>query len=230
MPKGRDNVASFFYYRIMINVIYEDDSVLVVFKPAGIATQTQSVGAKDLETECKKYRKQKGEKPEIYVVHRLDQPVSGIILFAKTKESAAALTKDMKEDGFLKDYKAKVYIDRNIPKEGTLINYLKKDGKSQKAIISSANDKGAKLSELSYETIDSSDSTATLLIHLKTGRFHQIRVQLSNIGAPIIGDRKYGSAESIAYSDEEGVKNVELTAYHLTFKHPVTGKILDFEV
>jgi len=212
-----------------MNVVFEDDSVLVVFKPAGIATQTKSIGAKDLETECKKYRKLKGEKPEIYVVHRLDQPVSGLIIFAKTKEAAAALTKDLTEEGFCKDYKAKVYLENQIANQNTLINYLSKDTKLQIAKISEKGDKEAKRAEMSYEIISKEEKTAELLVHLKTGRFHQIRAQLSYIGAPILGDQKYGSNESIQYSKEHNIKNVELCAFHLVFRHPVTEEIIDLE-
>lgn len=213
-----------------IDIIYEDDTVLVVNKPAGIAVQTAGVGAKSIETECKKYRKQKGEAPEIYIVHRLDLPVSGILLLAKTKEAAGFLSKDMQAEAFSKDYKATVLKTRDIPRTGKLIDYLVKDGKTNSSKIADAKEKDAKRAELDYEVISESENTYELLIHLHTGRHHQIRVQLSNMGVPIIGDRKYGSVESITYADKNEIKNVLLTAYHLSFRHPKTKKTMDFKL
>lgn len=213
-----------------VEVLYEDDSVLVINKPAGIAVQTAGVGSKSIETECKKYRKQKGETPEIYIVHRLDLPVSGILLLAKTKEAAGFLSKDMQAEAFSKDYKATVLKTRDIPRTGILIDYLVKDGKTNSSKISDAKEKDAKRAELDYEVISESENTYELLIHLHTGRHHQIRVQLSNMGVPIIGDRKYGSVESISYADKNEIKNVLLTAYHLSFRHPKTKKTMDFKL
>jgi len=213
-----------------MNIVYEDEQILVVNKPAGIATQSAGVGAKDLETELKKYRKTKGEKPEIYVVHRLDQPVSGLIVFAKTKEAAAALSKGMQEDSYLKDYKATVFTKEALRKKDTLKSYLIKDSKTNMAKVVTANTVGAKEAVLDYEVTSESGEEKEVTVHLHTGRFHQIRAQLANIGAPIIGDRKYGTKESIIYSEQKGIRNVLLTAYHLSFKHPVTGKQMDFEL
>lgn len=213
-----------------IDILYEDDFLLVINKPAGIAVQTAGVGAKSIETECKKYRKQKGEAPEIYIVHRLDLPVSGILLLAKTREAAGFLSKDMQEEGFSKDYKATVFKTKEIPRSGKLIDYLIKDGKTNSSRIADARERDAKKAELDYEVLSESDNTYELLIHLHTGRHHQIRVQLSNMGVPIIGDRKYGSLEAISYADQNEIKNVMLTACHLSFKHPKTKKIMDFMI
>lgn len=211
-----------------MEVIYEDDAVLVINKPAGIAVQTASVGARSLETECKKYRKQKGEVPEIYVVHRLDQPVSGIVLLAKTKAAAAFLSKDIKDDAFCKDYKATVLKTKEIPKQAVLTDYLVKEGNV--ARIADPTEKDAKKAVLEYEVVSESKEVYELIVHLQTGRFHQIRAQLSNMGTPIVGDRKYGTKENIEYADAHGIKNTCLMAYHLSFKHPITKKIMDFEI
>lgn len=213
-----------------VEVLYEDDSVLVINKPAGIAVQTAGVGSKSIETECKKYRKQKGETPEIYIVHRLDLPVSGILLLAKTKEAAGFLSKDMQAEGFCKDYKATVLKAKEIPRSGKLVDYLVKDGKTNSSKIADAKEKDAKKAELEYEVISENENTYELLIHLHTGRHHQIRVQLSNLGVPIIGDRKYGSAEAISLADENDIKNVMLCACHLSFRHPRSKKIMDFKL
>jgi len=212
-----------------MDIIYEDSSILVVDKPAGIAVQTAGVAAKSLETECKKYRKMRGEAPEIYVVHRLDQPVSGIILFAKTKEAAAALSKDMKEENLLKDYRATVYSKESISERGKLVNFLMKDSKTSRAIIADKESKDAKRAELDYEEVSHEDFEYRLIVHLHTGRFHQIRAQLAHMGAPILGDLKYGSSESIEYSKNKGIRNVCLEAFHIVFKHPDTGRLMEFD-
>lgn len=213
-----------------MEVLFEDEHILVVNKPAGIATQAKGVAARDLESECKKYRKSKGEAPEIYVVHRLDQPVSGILVFAKTREAAAALTKGMKEDDFSKDYRAIVYKESE-PKPGAkLVDFLIKDGKTNTSCVVPKNVAGAKEAILTYEVEEDRDKTASLLVHLKTGRHHQIRVQLANAGMPILGDLKYGTEASIDYSVCEKISNVKLCAYHLEFNHPKTGGHMEFSI
>lgn len=213
-----------------MDILYEDDSILVVNKPAGIATQAKGVGSRDLESECKKYRKQHGEIPEIYVVHRLDQPVSGIILFAKTKEAASVLSKDMNDDAFSKDYKARVYKGKEINNSGELRDFLLKDAKTNSSRVVMNNVNGAREAILSYEVEEDNEKTALLKVHLKTGRHHQIRVQLANAGMPILGDLKYGTDESIEFSKKNNENTVNLCAYHLTFKHPETGKKMEFTI
>lgn len=213
-----------------MNVLYEDNSILVVEKPAGIAVQTAGVASKSIETECKKYRKSKGEPAEIFVVHRLDQPVSGILLLAKTKEAAAVLSKGIKDDSFAKDYKAVVYSNGKKLKGKTLTDYIVKDSKTNMAKIVPEGSREGKKAVLDLEVINESEKETELLVHLQTGRFHQIRVQLSHMGTPILGDRKYGTVESIAYSDELGLRNVSLTACYLSFAHPVTGKTMEFNL
>lgn len=215
---------------MVMDIIYEDDEILVINKPAGIATQAGKVACKDLESECKKYRKEKGEKPEIYVVHRLDQPVSGILVFAKTKESAAILSKGMSADSFSKDYKATVYKKGILLSEGTLTDYLLKDVKTNSSRVVSKETSGAKEARLSYKVEEDFGDTANLLVHLQTGRHHQIRVQLANSNMPIVGDLKYGTKESTEYSKEKGIGSVQLCAYHLEFIHPKTKKKMAFSI
>ena len=213
-----------------MEVLFEDDEILVINKPAGIATQAKGVAAKDLESECRKYRKNKGETPEIYVVHRLDQPVSGILVFAKTREAASALTKGMKADDFSKDYRAVVYKESPVKPGDKLVDYLIKDGKTNTSCVVPANIPGAKEAVLTYELESEEDRIASLLVHLKTGRHHQIRVQLANAGMPILGDLKYGTTESIAYSKDNKISTVNLCAYHLEFNHPKTGGHMEFSI
>lgn len=213
-----------------MEVLFEDEYILVVNKPAGIATQAKGIAERDLESECKKYRKSKGEVPEIYVVHRLDQPVSGILVLAKTKEAAAALTKGMKEDDFSKDYRAIVFKESAVKPGDKLVDYLIKDGKTNTSCVVPRNIPGAKEAILTYETEEDKDKTASLLVHLKTGRHHQIRVQLANAGMPILGDLKYGTKDSIDYSKDNKISNVKLCAYHLEFNHPKTGGHMEFSI
>lgn len=213
-----------------MEVLFEDDSILVVNKPGGIATQSKGVAAKDLESECRKYRKVKGEAPEIYVVHRLDQPVSGILVFAKTSEAAGKLSRGMQAEDFSKDYRAVVFKESQPEKFGKLTDYLVKDGKTNSSRVVSENTQGAKEASLEYELLEEDERTAVLKVHLLTGRHHQIRVQLSHAGFPILGDLKYGTEGSIAFSKEKEIPFVKLTAYHLEFKHPKTGKPMKFDI
>lgn len=213
-----------------MDILFEDESILVVNKPAGIATQSKGVAAKDLESECKKYRRDKGEEPVIHVVHRLDQPVSGILVFAKTKEAAAELTKNLKLDDFSKDYRATVYKSGKIKPGAKLTDYLIKDGKTNMSCVVPKTIPGAKEAVLMYEVEEEFENEAVLNVHLKTGRHHQIRVQLANAGIPILGDTKYGSKESIEYSKQKNLNNVCLCACRLKIKHPKTGGNMEFEV
>ncbi|MCR5278247.1 MAG: RluA family pseudouridine synthase [Lachnospiraceae bacterium] len=210
-----------------IDILYEDKSILVLDKPAGVPVQTARAGLKDIESMARSYRKQKGEPPEIYVVHRLDQPVSGILLMAKTSEAAAKLSKGLDGDSFSKKYRAEVYLSKEIPEEGTLRDYLLKD-KSNTSKVVPKGTQGAKEAILSYHVVEKGERTETLEILLKTGRHHQIRVQLSSAGVPILGDLKYGSPESIALSKGRKIETVALSAVELEFIHPETGKPMKF--
>lgn len=221
-----------------MNILYEDNYILVVEKPAGTATQSAKVGEPDMETELRKYRKSKKEPTEIYVIHRLDQPVSGILVFAKTKDAAAKLSKELEKENFSKDYMAVVFKGKeNAPsndilnKETELVDYLVKESKTNSSRIAlNPKESGAKEARLVYRKISENEDTATLQIHLLTGRHHQIRLQLSNAGMPIIGDLKYGTKESIEYSKLNNVRFVCLKAFRLTFVHPMTGKNMLFEL
>ena len=213
-----------------MEILYEDNSIIVTVKPAGVPVQSKDVSVRSLEHELKSYRKSKGEPAEIYTVHRLDQPVRGILVFAKTSKAAAVLSKEIAKEDFLKKYHALVYKESKAPSSGSLKDFLSKDIKANKALISSPNTPGAKEALLDYHLIADYDRSALYEITLHTGRFHQIRAQLSNFGFPIVGDLKYGSPESIQYSKDEGVKYICLCACDLTFKHPLSGKCLNFTI
>lgn len=213
-----------------MTILYEDKSILVVDKPAGIATQSAQIGQADLESELKKYRHSKGEAPEIYVVHRLDQPVRGLLVFAKTKAAAAGLSKDMQKEAFSKDYLAKVLKPANPFRKAELTDFLVKDAKTNTSKVVTKTTPGAKEARLSYTMVSEDEKTMLLSVHLETGRHHQIRVQLAHAGMPILGDLKYGTEESRELSKEYGIETVALTAYKLSFRHPLTGKQMNFEI
>lgn len=222
------------------NIIYEDEHILLVHKFSGIATESSKVGEKDLVSELRRYLKRNGN-TYLGVVHRLDQPVEGIVLFAKNKGAAAFLSKQVSFDGdnkkMRKYYKALCYGKMN-PEKGTLTDYLIKDDKTNISKVLVDNSKTedmakAKKAILKYEMLDTSDlpnELSMIKVELLTGRHHQIRVQLSNADCPIVGDLKYGNEESIKYSNENGYKNVVLKAYKLSFVHPFTKKEMHFEI
>lgn len=208
-----------------ILILYEDDELIVCKKTAGIPVQTKSLLVQDMEGFLKNYRVLKGEPPYIGVVHRLDQPVEGVIVFAKTKEAAAELGRQMTSKLLDKYYYA---MADGIPvkKKDTLEDYLLRDGKTNTSSIVAKGTKGAKLARLFYEVTEQNKKRSVLRIRLETGRHHQIRVQLAGAGYPIVGDKKYNFRENIAPS---GI-NLALCSYKIGFRHPKTHKKLEFEI
>ncbi len=209
----------------MLNILYEDDTIIVCVKAAGIATQTKQIGQKDMESMLKTYRMQKGEQAYIGVVHRLDQPVSGVMVFAKTQAAAANLSKQIATKAADKYYYA---VTDGVPEKakGILEDYLLRDGKTNTSKVVTSGTKDAKRAELSYEVLAKSNGKALLNIKLATGRHHQIRVQLANAGWPLVGDRKYNFKENMKPS----VGNMCLCSYRLRFMHPITKKKMEFEI
>lgn len=209
-----------------MNIQYEDKELLVVYKPAGLATQSARVTSPDLVSSVTRHLKG----APVYVVHRLDQPVEGLLVLAKTKQAAAGLSKQLQAGTLNKQYYALVYRGaEEIPKEGILADYLWKNPQTQKAeIVAQASGKG-KQAKLHYRVMTGKDDIALLDVRIETGRFHQIRAQLAHAGVPILGDQKYGTQMSMERSEEFGIKNVSLFAYALTFTHPKTGKQMEFQ-
>lgn len=209
----------------MLNIIYEDDAVIVCVKPAGVATQTKQIGQKDMESMLRTYRMQKGEPSYIGVIHRLDQPVSGVMVFAKTKEAAADLSRQVSTKAADKYYYA---VTDGVPErsKGVLEDYLIRDGKTNLSKVVGAKEPGAKRAELSYEVLAKTDTKALLSIKLATGRHHQIRVQMANAGWPLVGDRKYNFKANM----KSGSEPMGLCSYKLGFNHPVTKKKMEFEI
>ena len=210
-------------------ILYEDETIIVIRKPAGLATQSAKVGEPDAVSELKKYLAENGQKnPYIGVVHRLDQPVEGLLVFAKTKDAAAGLTKQLSTGTLNKKYYALV-CGKPEAEEGELVDYLVKEQSLAKVVPEGTPD--AKKAVLQYKVLKRMPEGLALLdIHIDTGRFHQIRVQMSNAGMPLLGDMKYGSDASVAFSREVGVRFVALYAYHLEFKHPITKKVMSYEL
>lgn len=209
-----------------MNIQYEDKELLVVYKPAGLATQSARVTSPDLVSSVTRHLKG----ASVYVVHRLDQPVEGLLVLAKTKQAAAGLSKQLQAGTLNKQYYALVYRGaEELPKEGILADYLWKNPQTQKAeIMAQASDKG-KQAKLHYRVMTGKEDIALLDVRIETGRFHQIRAQLAHAGFPILGDQKYGTQTSMERSEELGIKNVSLFAYALTFTHPKTGKQMEFQ-
>lgn len=211
------------FINIKDKILYEDDEVLIGKKPAGIPVQTAKMDQQDMMSLLKNYRVMKKEEPYIGLVHRLDQPVEGVMLFAKTKKAAAALAKQVSERSVDKYYYAVVW--GKMPEEkGTLTDYLLKDGKSNTSKVVREDTAGAKKAELDYEVIETKEEKSLVRIRLKTGRHHQIRVQLAHAGCPIYGDSKYGQRK------EKGYLPLALCSYKIGFLHPKTEEKLEFEI
>lgn len=210
-------------------IIHEDDQLIVIHKPAGLATQSARIGSQDMVSLLKNYlvksTKTKGKEPYLAVIHRLDQPVEGLLVFAKTPAAAKGLNEQLTTSGFGKYYLATVH-GIPTPEEGTLTDYLIKDARTNSSKVCEKSTPGCKIAKLHYRTLQCFEDSAQLEIHLDTGRHHQIRVQMAHSGHPLIGDRKYGSE----YDTDADRDHLHLCAYRLTFKHPKTGKEMEFQL
>lgn len=214
-----------------MNILYEDKDQIVIHKPAGVATQTARLGEKDLVSEVKNHiaKATGAANPCVGVINRLDQPVEGIVLFAKNQKAAAALSKQMQDGSMQKYYLAAVY--GHMEKENDILtDYLEKDARTNSSRVVSATSKDAKKAMLEYNVIATVGKIQFVNIHLLTGRHHQIRVQFSHRKHPLIGDTKYGNDESMAISREANAKIPALCAYKLIWKHPVTKKEMDVKI
>jgi len=200
-----------------MNILHEDNHLLVVNKAASDIVQGDKTGDTPLSEKAKVYLKEKYNKPgNVYlgVVHRLDRPTSGALIFAKTDKALSRLNKMIRDREIKKIYWA-IVEKLPVKPEATLINYLKKNPKNNKSYVVSKNAEGALEAILTYKHIASSDRYHLLEVELKTGRHHQIRVQLSNIGSIIKGDLKYGAKRSNPDA------SISLHARKLKFIHPV---------
>ncbi len=210
-------------------IIYEDESILVVHKPAGLATQTAKIGQPDVVSELKNYL----AAPYLGVVHRLDQPVEGLLVFAKNKDTAGKLTKQLSEGILNKQYYAMLFGEFEESQEVVeLVDYMVKEKAGCAKVVTGQQEHypEAKKAVLQYRIIRKSEGRALADIHIDTGRFHQIRAQMAYAGYPLLGDVKYGTAESIAAGRALGLRQVALCAYSLDILHPKTHKKIHFEI
>lgn len=208
-------------------IIYEDNNIIICKKPAGMATQTKKLGQQDMESYLKNYRAKKKEQPYIGVVHRLDQPVEGVMVFAKNQKAAANLSKQVQDRIIGKHYKAGcIGNGLSVGDSGTLTDYMLSDKKTNVSKIVPEGTPQAKKAVLDYrvERIEAGITWFDITLH--TGRQHQIRLQLSNIGYPIAGDKKYGNDMSIAASPQK----LMLCSYKIELEYPSDGKRLVFEI
>lgn len=210
-------------------IMYEDNDLLVVHKPAGIATETARIGQADLVSELKNYRKKKGEDTYIGVVHRLDQPVEGLLVFAKDGATAKKLSDELQRGILTKKYAALV---AGVPQtsKSVLSDYLLKDGRANLSRVVPKKTRGAKAASLCWRMLRHDEEVSLLEIELYTGRHHQIRVQMAHAGFPLLGDFKYGSELSKGLSDRLSVGSTALLAYQVRLEHPVTGEKMEFSL
>jgi 23S rRNA pseudouridine1911/1915/1917 synthase len=206
-----------------LQVLFEDNHIVIVNKRAGDITQGDKSGDKPLSEVVKEYIKDKYNKPgDVFlgVVHRLDRPTSGIIIFARTSKSLERLNKMLRDKTIHKTYWAVV---KNHPKKekDTLINYLRKNPKNNKSTAYTKEIEGSKKAVLHYTVLKKLDNYSLIEIDLETGRHHQIRTQLSTIGSPIKGDLKYGFDRS----NKDG--SIHLHARKIKFTHPVSKELIN---
>lgn len=207
-------------------ILYEDNQIIVAVKPQNVPTQGDSSGDPDFLGAVKEYVKVKYNKPGnafIGLVHRLDRPTGGVMVFARNSKAAERLCAQIERGEMDKKYLA-VTVGTPRDMRARLGNWLLKDEKENKVRVLLAKTEGAKYAELDYKVLEYNEKTALLDVNLYTGRSHQIRAQLSNIGNPVFGDAKYGG-DTLAKG-----YNLALWAYQLTFTHPTTKKTMVFKV
>ena len=215
-----------------VKVLYKDQDIAVCEKPAGMPTADDKSGDMDVFHSLKNqlfFEENLDREPELYVVHRLDRPVGGVLVFARTKEAAAELSRQIREHIFEKDYQA--IVNGWLPEEdGVFTDYLLKDDKKNTSCTVPEETKGAKKAELSYEVLDMVETgegkLTYCLIHLMTGRHHQIRVQFAVRGFGLYGDTKYNKKFQ---KTKKQYEEIGLYATRISFRHPVTGEACTFK-
>ena len=209
-----------------MKVIYEDNHIIVVEKPVNVPSQSDKTGDEDLLTLTKNYIKEKYNKPgDVYLglVHRLDRPTGGIMVFARTSKAASRLSEEIRNKKIVKKYLC--IVDGKLEeKNGTYKDYLYKNEAKNMSRIAKKNEKNAKEAILDYKVLAYNEETNLSLVEvlLHTGRHHQIRVQFASRGHSLYGDQKYGTRGK--------GKQLCLWAYYLSFVHPVTKKQMEFKL
>ena len=208
----------------MVKVIYEDNHLLVVEKPVNILSQGDDTNDKDMVNLLKQYVKEKYNKPgNVYIglVHRLDRPVGGAMVFAKTSKAASRLSEQVRNKTFKKTYRAVIHGTMNKESD-TLKDYLYKNKKTNMVSVVNKNHKDAKNAELSYETLEHKNNFSLVEIDLKTGRPHQIRVQFASRCHPLFGDQRYGQ------NVNKVGQQISLWSYKIEIEHPTTKEKMEF--
>ena len=206
-------------------ILHEDNHIIVVLKPQNIPSCEDESKDKDMLTAIKEYIKVKYNKTgNVYLglVHRLDRPTGGVMVFAKSSKAAARLTEQMKDGDFEKKYYA-LLVGEPKEEKATLIHYLKKNAVNNMVYVCPQTVSGAKYAELDYKILNSKDGLSLADVRLHTGRSHQIRVQMNAIGTPVYGDMRYGGEKA-----KKGY--LSLWAYYISFTHPVSKERMVFRV
>ena len=207
-----------------LKILYQDNHLIAVYKPPGLATQADVKGGPSLLDQTRQWIKIEQNKPGnvfLGLVHRLDKPVSGVVLFAKTSKAASRLSKQFRERTTQKIYRA-IISGTPVQAHDSLVQYLRKEN-SLKATVFPRPAPGAKKAVLCYTLIENLSNASILEVTLETGRFHQIRAQLAFMGNPILGDIKYGAASPLPD------RQIALYAQKLVVKHPVSGEEITLE-
>lgn len=211
-----------------LKILFEDEYIMVVKKDAGIPVQAGKLRMMDLQGLIKNElykRNRKGGEPYLGLIHRLDQPVEGVMVFAKTPFAAGSLSEQV-TDGRMKKHYLALLCGKPETDEGTLVDYLVKDGRTNTSSVAKAGEKDAKRSELNYKVLRRSEETTLVEVELITGRHHQIRVQMANAGWPLYGDTKYNPA----FQETKEHVQTALCAYQLSFVHPKSKKVMEFSI
>lgn len=209
-----------------IEVLYEDNHLLVVNKPINLLVQEDHTGDPDLLNELKNFIKERDKKPGnvfMGLVHRLDRPVGGVIVFAKTSKAASRLSNEIRKNKFDRKYLA-VVRGTHLKNSGKLTDYLYKNKKKNIVYVVDSNHSEGKKAVLNYKVLGKTDDFSLLEVELETGRSHQIRVQLANMGAPLYGDQKYGQ-----HVNKPG-QQIALFAKEISVKHPTKDEIVRVSV
>lgn len=218
----------------MLEVLYEDRDVIVVRKPVGMESQSTSSFAPDMVSEIRKHIHNlctsPGE-PYVGVIHRLDKPVSGVMVYARTRKAAASLSKQV-QDGTMRKMYLAVVCGRTVDNVENFVDYLLKDSRQNLSKIVEKGTTGAKRAELRYRVVEKTEEPEPLSlveVELFTGRHHQIRVQFAGRGLPLWGDNRYNPAWAGGKKAGKPAGSVALSAYRLSFVHPSTGELMTFE-
>ena len=206
-----------------VKVLFEDNHIIVAIKPAGVLSQGDGSNAPDMLTILKAYIKEKYQKPgEVYLglVHRLDRPVSGVMVFARTSKAASRLSEQIRNRRVEKIYRC--VVNGVLEGEGRLENFISKDESRNIVTVIDSEKPGFKASYLDYRALAAKNGMTLTEVKLGTGRSHQIRAQMAHAGHPLLGDQKYGKKY-------DRTKDIALEAYKLSFEHPVKREFITFE-